>query len=541
MKEKLKNSKFALLKFPDPFYICSFIAGLFLALSFPKFNLWITGFFSFSLMIFLCKFSESLKKLFFGVLMFGVSYNFLLLYWLIYTIEKFGKLPFPIAFLLLFLLAFYLSLYYVPVFLCSKKLGLFDSSDLLKAIIFSLAFAGAEFLKSKLFTGFAWESPGYLFIHISPLLQTASLWGISGLNFLSALLSYFIFFLLNIAFPSPPLKTKKYFLLNLAGFFIIFALLFIYGIKSQNRWDSLIKKEKNTLKLALLQGNVPQEIKISGNVEYSIKTYKDLILKALEKKPDVILLPETALNFFFPVEDGAKSFVDFLKTHLSDKEITVIFGTFRVGFSREVKIYNTLVVWEKGKVIDFYDKEKLVPFGEYVPLEDTCPVLKKLYFFGSSLSSGFSKILIFHKKKKTYRVLPLICFESAFSDISCKRARLGMDFLFVATNDAWFDNTSAPYQHFQMARVRAVEVRRYLIQVANTGISGVIDPAGRVVFKTRVGEKAFPLVKIKLVSEKSFFVRIGDVIGLCGGAVYIVMFLFCVFRKRTAPAKKSFR
>ncbi|MFN4131886.1 MAG: apolipoprotein N-acyltransferase, partial [Caldimicrobium sp.] len=172
-------------------------------------------------------------------------------------------------------------------------------------------------------------------------------------------------------------------------------------------------------------------------------------------------------------------------------------------------VHNSLFAWDGENIGDFYDKEKLVPFGEYIPLAKFFPFLKKISVVSDILRPGISKNLIVKSKELNLIITPLICFESAFPQISIKRVRAGGEVILIATNDAWFGKTSAPYQHFQMAIVRAVEARRYVAQAANTGITGFIDPLGNTLLKSTLEKEAVITENIKPLKSQTLFVKWG--------------------------------
>ncbi|MCU4137332.1 MAG: Apolipoprotein N-acyltransferase [Thermodesulfobacteria bacterium] len=184
-------------------------------------------------------------------------------------------------------------------------------------------------------------------------------------------------------------------------------------------------------------------------------------------------------------------------------------------------VYNSLIVWDGKDFVDLYDKEKLVPFGEYIPLEKYLFFLKRITVGLGIIKPGISKNLVIPLKDKIIKITPLICFESAFSEILRKRLKENPQFIFIATNDAWFDKTSAPYQHFQMAIVRAVEARKYTIQVANTGITGIIDPMGEIIKQSHLEKEEIVHGKIKPFYEKTFFVKYGNILGILGSMILI--------------------
>jgi len=185
-------------------------------------------------------------------------------------------------------------------------------------------------------------------------------------------------------------------------------------------------------------------------------------------------------------------------------------------FSENGKIFNSLVAFSPaGELVDRFDKKHLVPFGEYLPFRFIFyPLLKNSgnYFEEDFDSNPRVKLL----KIKDYTVGAAICFESTFPYIIRERIRSGGDFILVSTNDAWFGDSSAATQHFYAGVFRAVENGCYLVQVANTGISGIIDPCGRVLERTGVGEKGSIIANIGEKGKGTFYLKYGNLlVSLC--------------------------
>jgi len=519
--------------------IAPIFSALLLTLSFPKWNLWIFGLFSFVPLFFSFVFTKENKNRLILVFIFGIFHFSTLLYWLVYTLTKYGNLNLIISLVLLLLLSSYLAFYYVFFFYTNLKLKIFKSPNFIKGIFFSLTLVGIEYLRGKLLTGFTWGQLGYILSNFSPFLQSADIWGIWGLSFICALINYYIFFLLYSFYFSFSSLLNLRFLINNFCFFIFFITFLSYGIYKKNFWEKVIFQEKDSIKVSLLQGNIPQEMKEINEIEYSLKIYEKLTLSALKEKPQIIFFPETSFPFFFPHEkEPTLKFLTFLdKITLESEKFNylpiLIFGTFRLKYKNgEPLVYNSLIVWDGKDFLDLYDKEKLVPFGEYVPLEKYLSFLRRITVGLGVIKPGFSKNLTFPLNDRIIKVTPLICFESAFSEILRKRLEENPQLIFIATNDAWFGKTSAPYQHFQMAIVRAVEARRYTVQVANTGITGIIDPTGKVIKMTQLEKEEIVYGEIKPFYEKTLFIKYGNTLGILGSSILLLSFILTLF-----PAK----
>ncbi|MFN4196516.1 MAG: apolipoprotein N-acyltransferase [Caldimicrobium sp.] len=536
-----KLRKLKLLKKFYKLFLIPGVCGILLGLSFPKFDLSIFIFVSLVIIFWLLSARErNVLDIITISFSFGITSFSLRLYWIVYTLVKYGQFPTILALFLLILLSSYLSLYYFLFFYLSTQIKAYSSPSFFRGILIGLFWVAIEFLCSILFTGFPWGLIGYPLSNFSLFLQLADLLGIWGLSFTVIMLNYFIYFLINKA--SRYLLFTKDSLLNLLFFGIFFLLILSYGHYTQNKWKKEVSAIKQNIKVALLQGNIPQELKAAKEIEISLFTYKNLILKAFKEEPQLIFLPETALPFYFLYEkEPTLKFLSFLEELKSinkgkgEELPRIIFGAFRVSFNSEgSKVHNTLFVWDGENISDFYDKENLVPFGEYVPLSKYFPFLKKISVVSDILKPGISKNLKVYLKPLRIEITPLICFESAFPQISQKKVKMGGELIFVATNDAWFGKTSAAYQHFQIAKVRAVETRRFVLQAANTGITGIIDPLGKTIKESVLEIEEIIIDNIKTVEKQTPFVNYGYIFPYIATALFLLVCflnLFKAFRK----------
>ena len=188
-----------------------------------------------------------------------------------------------------------------------------------------------------------------------------------------------------------------------------------------------------------------------------------------------------------------------LSTHL-------LFGTL----SRDVqgRFYNSAYVYgKKGEFVGRYDKAHLVPFGEFTPLRDYFPFLEKISVATGDFFSGSG-----HEPIATAlgKVGVLICYEGTFPYITIDAARRGAQVFVNITNDAWFGRTSAPYQHLAFYTFRAIETDRFVLRAANTGVSAIIDPRGRIIARTDIFTRTVLKGTFAMRDGQTFYVRYGD-------------------------------
>jgi apolipoprotein N-acyltransferase len=192
---------------------------------------------------------------------------------------------------------------------------------------------------------------------------------------------------------------------------------------------------------------------------------------------------------------------------------------------------NAALLDPSGKIISRYDKIRLVPFGEYVPMKDLLFFAGKLVEHVGDFRPG-SQFTI--STVGDHRLATIICYESIFPDFARQFVRDGAELLVLVTNDAWFGSSSAPFQHLRMGVVRAVENRRYLVRVANTGVTAIIDPYGKIVSRAPVNQRMGSNGVARFRSDRTFYSEYGDVFAYVNVAVILALGVlsFAKSRKR---------
>ncbi len=416
-------------------------------------------------------------RIFFTGWAFGFFFFLLTVYWVAHSMYSFGGVPVAVSVGVMLLLVAYLAIYpglFALGFVLSRCF-----SPVLRLIFLSSLWVALEFLRGTLFTGFPWVLTAYSQANFPLLIQTADLFGPYGISFVIMAVNVAIF--LFIAARKRGLRGTRYSsvcVLVLVAFIIVYALV---------RYDEYMKDTgpKGIIEASVIQGNIDQSVKWDGSFKGdTVSIYEELTKEAAKDGASLIVWPETAMPFYmrYDVEFGPE-----VSRIARESGATLIAGSPHYEIeSRDIRYYNSaFLLTPSGKVTGRYDKIKLVPFGEYIPL-------KKVLFFINKLTEGVGDF----SSGKSYDPLRtesgdgsyglLICFESIFPRIAAATARSGATLLVVMTNDGWFGRTSAPFQHFDMARFRAVENRLFLIRSANTGVSGFIDPNGRVLNKTEI-------------------------------------------------------
>jgi apolipoprotein N-acyltransferase len=378
------------------------------------------------------------------------SFGFLLsqLYWIAFSFlveQKFVWLfPFVVC-LIPLLFSFFIT---IPILL-TKQIKIFNKFGI--SLVFCFLFVVFEWLKSFIFP---WNFISYSLAFSDTLIQVA--------NFLN--IYVFDFIVLNFACILFVYDFKKF---NKIIFYYggVFLFILVFGIiKLYN-----INPVKFNKKIRIVQANIKQNLKRDRQEAYNnLKKHIDLSIG----NEDIVIWSESSFPFNITSDTELSGEFEKIKSQI------LITGADRTN--HKGSYWNSIFVFENLKVSDFYDKNKLVPFGEFMPL----PFLNTLTGFGNfSKGNGLRTIYI----DDDFKISPIICFEIAFSKVVNKKDLPNV--IINLTNDAWFGNTSGPYQHLVAAKFRAIENRIPVIRVANTGISAYINEYGIIEKKIKLNKE----------------------------------------------------
>jgi apolipoprotein N-acyltransferase len=507
-------------------------SGVLLTLSFPKAGLsWLAWVALVPLLAALRNLSP--KNGFYLGLCAGITHYLTLLYWLAYAMSTYGHLPFYATVPILFLLSAYLALY-VAVF--STVLTCLPGRLAFLFFFIPLMWVSLEYIRSFLFTGFPWELIGYTQYKVLHLIQISDLFGVYGISFCIALSNAAIF-LVYLNLSGKDWQKKEVKTGHAAGAVFTFALIFCF-VWFYGKWriQSIQKLilDSPSVKVAIIQGNIDQATKWDPAFQRtSIEKYIHLSLLAKKHKPDLVVWPETATPFYF-LHNARLSKMVKKGIHETGADFLIGSPSFNLGTHR-VEYYNSAyLIGPEGTVYGRYDKAHLVPFGEYVPFKKWLPFLDKMVEGVGDFNPGKKGQTI---KWGDYRLGVQICYEIIFPHLSRDMIKNNASLLVNITNDAWYGRSSAPNQHFSMAVFRAVENRRSIIRSANTGISGFIDPCGRVIAATPLFEDLVITRSMPMLEAATFYSRFGDLFArICLGLTLVAGFWGCFIRKYSNEA-----
>ncbi|MFZ0613173.1 MAG: apolipoprotein N-acyltransferase [Desulfobacterales bacterium] len=449
----------------------------------------------------------------------GMVHFLSLVYWVAYTMRTYGHLPWPVGISILVLLAACLALFPAAF---TALLGRLRPHPLAALLLAPVVWVALEYLRSFFLSGFPWELLGYSQYRQLHLIQVSDIFGVYGVSFLIVAANAAVFvLLLNV-------MTRDWNGVRItrgtAAAALVFAALlngvnWFYGVHRMVEIDRT-SAAAPVVRVAIVQGNIEQALKWDPAFQQAtIEKYLRLTQTIMDRHPDLVVWPETALPFHFgynaPLTGKVREGV-----HRAGTYFLVGSPSFEKGADR-IDFYNSAYLLDpRGTVVGKYDKAHLVPFGEYVPLKRWLPFLGPLVEQVGDFSRGGIGETIGWKHG---RLGVLICYEGIFPNIARAMARNGALLLLNITNDAWYGRSSAPYQHFSMTVFRAIENRRMLIRSANTGISGFVDPVGRILFKTDLFTDAAEVRQVPLISKVSVYTRIGDVFAAVCLAVAVVL------------------
>ncbi len=428
------------------------------------------------------------------------------LYWLPAVMVDYGGLPAPVAWLVHVLFVAFLALF--PAVFAA---GVADLVSRLGApgLLFAPAlWVATELGRMHLFTGFPWALVGYSQVPFPAVAQAASVVGVLGVSALVVLVNGAIAY--AVVAGSRARRTP------LAAGAAVVAVTVAFG--AWRLQDGTLLRAGTSLRVAALQGNVRQDEKWNPLRSDSIlETYLGQTRRAVAAGARLVVWPESATPF--PLDRDARG--EAVRDVARETGAHLLVGTTEVVRDAGTRYYNAAYLLEPraGSTAGVYRKQHLVPFGEYVPL-------RSALFFVSPLVEGVAGF----SAGTEPRTLPVdgspvgtaICYEIIYPGLVRELVLQGSRLLATVTNDAWYGRTAAPHQHFQQATMRAIEQGRFLVRAANTGISGVIDPYGRVLERSELFEPAVVVEDVRLLDQLTIYGRFGDVPAYAGAAIALV-------------------
>lgn len=418
-------------------------------------------------------------------------------YWTGATVQTFGGLPWPVAVFVTGLLVLYMAAY---VALASAASAVFIRHFGFVGLgLAPAAWVAAEYTRGHLFGGFPWIPLGNTMVTLLPIAQIASLVGVFGLSALVAVI--------NAGFAATALATGRTRVTALAGTILLIASASVWGGQrmAENRLTQGVP-----VRVGLIQGNIAQVDKWNpARAGMIMERYEQLTRQATANGAQFVLWPESATPFFFQDDPGGHA----IRSMVRELRVPLLLGSDEVERGPPPdRYYNAAFMLDPaGTTAAVYRKMHLVPFGEYVPFQWALFFVAPLVEAVAAFTPGERVTML---PVREHMVSTAICYEVTYPSQAREAVRQGSELLTTITNDAWYGESSAAYQHFEMAAMRAIEQGRYLVRAANTGVSGIIDPYGRVLIRTRLFETAAVVGEARFVQERTPYARIGDLVAL---------------------------
>jgi apolipoprotein N-acyltransferase len=506
------------------------VAGALSAFAMAPFNAWPVLFLTFPVMVWLIDGAgagrwDGVPAAALSGWWFGLGYFVPGLYWIGYAfLVDAPTFAWLMPFAVLGLPA-YLALFTAFGFGLARLIWTRDAS---RVIALAATLTAGEWLRGHVLTGFPWNAFGYALTEPLALAQAASLIGLWGMTFLSVAI-----------FASPAVlidgssRGRKPWIAPAMALMLLIAM----GIFGTVRLALQPTRQVANVKLRIMQPNLQQDVKFNYSAKAEVMQ-KYLALSDRASGPQstgvrdasILIWPESAFPFFLTHEADAMAQI----AALLPKGTVLITGSVRAPDvppgTRITRAYNSIyVIDHDGSVLSVYDKLHLVPFGEYLPFQQWMEKLGLVQL--TKVQGGF----IPGTRRRSMeipnapRVLPLICYEAIFpGDVAARDDRPG--WIVNLTNDGWFGISTGPYQHLQQARLRAIEEGLPVVRAANTGISAVIDPFGRIVARLDLGLEGVLDSGLPSAIPPTVYARTGDI----PAALIVAAAFIFVIRRRVA-------
>ena len=505
--------------------ILPIVSGLLLLLSFPRFDLEFLAWIALVPLLLSIR-NSSLRTAFGQGFCTGLVFYAGSLSWVVVAMHLYGKVPLPVSYLGMLLLAAYCALF-VAVFTVALRALAAESNSFLLWTGPAL-WVVLELARTHLFTGFPWAVLGYSQYRNLPVIQVADVTGVYGVSFLVVLVNFMALIIVQGTWSRISTATHR---APIPWVRAALALMLVGGAVAYGQWRLAPHPHlfsDHTLKIGLVQPNVDQARKWDAAFRRETIDRFERLTQEVIKDASLVVWPEAATPFLFEVEtDYRDELLRFVREH----GVPLLFGSPAAVVeqnSNQVRLLNSaFLVTGDGRILDRYDKIHLVPFGEYIPLKYVLSFLDKMVVgIGDFLPGNGPEIMV----GPGGRVGVVICFEVIFPNLVRQFVDKGADYMITITNDAWFGRTAAPYQHFSMVIFRAVENRVYFARAANTGISGIIDPFGRILRMSDIFTEEALGGEIRTGGPRTFYTAYGDLFAYA--CVILTLFAPIFIRRR---------
>ncbi len=454
----------------------------------------------------------------------GVCFFFGVCFWIIRVLRLYGGLTWVSAFWVFLSLAAYLSLFYGLFSLGFSRLSLRFPSQCFHLCPF--LWVATEYLRAHLLTGFPWCLMGYALVEIPDLAQLSTFTGVYGVSFVVVAINGVVAALLL----TPPRRAVQRLV---AACLLVFSISVYFSSTRQ-----ALLEGSSTVRIIQTNIDLDQRWDLSSRSAL-LDELTNLSLGRTGRKETPIpgglritLWPETPAPFYLNHDQDFRSRMQSL-AKTSGSYFLFGFVDFRESLTHpnQRDPYNSVALLSpQGDVISQYDKVHLVPFGEYIPYANVFFFIDKISTEAGNFRAG-NKVVV-SSLAQDRRLGAFVCYEAIIPDLVRRFADEGAQILVNVTNDGWFGDSAAPFQHLNMARFRAIENQRYLLRAANSGISAIVDPYGSVLASSEMNVRTVLESKFEFESRLTFYSRHGDIFAWVSLGVSVVLLAWATLRFR---------
>jgi apolipoprotein N-acyltransferase len=484
-------------------------SGLAMGLAFPKFDSGLLAWVALVPLFYVIE-GESMRRVFGWAYLQGFSSYVVQLYWIPIPLHDFADVRMRYAIFPMLALAGIVAVNIAVAIWAGEFVA--RRTRIPAVVTMPVAWAAVEWFRTYVPAAFPWNLLGYTAYHNLELIQFAEFTGVYGV---SALIVFFNAVVYVVIFRRGGYRLQTISLSTLTAMMIVLVAFGAWRINNLKNVPST-----GTFKVAMVQGNIPQSLKWDPKfLPDSYGIYQEETADAAKRGVDLVVWPEAAAVFLFQPDDqypaelaSDAEYRTRLLTLAKNQRVPILFGApalaradGRVGFYNRAYLVSAN---GQGEVDAHYDKIELVPFGEYVPARAI------LGFFVNKIVNGMGDLIpgseqtLFELKGAKLGIL--ICYESIFPDLTRREVNEGADVLVNITNDAWYGESSAPYQVLAMAALRSVETKVPMVRVANTGFTALIEPSGRITNRTPLFKRGNTIVDVSWRPVRTLYTIVGD-------------------------------
>jgi apolipoprotein N-acyltransferase len=483
-------------------------SGLAMGLAFPKFDHGLLAWVALVPLFYVIE-GESMRRVFWWAYLQGFASYVVQLYWIPIPLHDFADVRMEFAIFPMFLLAGIVAINTAVAIWAGEFIA--RRTRIPAVITMPVAWTAVELIRTYFPIGFPWNLLGYAAYRNLELIQFAEFTGVYGVSALIVFFNAVVYVVISRRGDS---RLQAISLSALTALMIVLVAFGAWRIRDLKNAPST-----GSFKVAMVQGNIPQSLKWDPKfLPQSYGVYQDETADAAKRGADLIVWPEAAAAFLFQADDrypamltSDAAYRTALLTLAKNMGKPILFGApaLAVQNDRVAGFYNRAdLVSDQGEVLAHYDKIELVPFGEYVPARAL------LGFFVNRVVEGMGDMIpgkeqtLFEVKGAKLGIL--ICYESIFPDFTRREVNEGADILVNITNDAWYGESSAPYQVLAMAVMRSIETKVPMVRAANTGFSALIEPSGQITNRTPLFKRGTTIVNVSWRPIRTLYTMVGD-------------------------------